>query len=628
MCGIAGIAGFSDRVASLTNLEAMSDTLTHRGPDGAYADVSDGVGLAMRRLAIIDVQGGRQPYFNETRDVRVIFNGEIYNFRELRSSLEAKGHSFHSHTDGEVIPHLWEEHGEDFVRHLNGMFAIALHDARRQRLVLVRDRIGIKPLYYSICDSSVVFGSEIKAILASGLTERTLDVDALGQLMAWEYIPPPATLFRDIRKLASAEMLVVDLRSRRTAVRRYWDLPMDRSGTSEGQPNDARAWADRIESKIHEAVQRQMVSDVPLGAFLSGGVDSSLVASMMGDNAQAFSIGFDDPTYSEVQWARRVASHLGLRHRVDVIKPDIGSAFDTLMHHMDDPIGDFSIFPTWLVSRVARDSVTVVLSGDGGDEVFGGYETYVAQQASTYWRRIPRVLRDGLLAPAILGLRPTRAKKGLVNKARRFVEGAALPGELGHTRWRVFLTERQRETLFTPEALAIMPTPAGAHIQALAERAPCSDPVARGLYIDLNSYLPDNCLVKVDRMSMAVSLEARVPLLDHELVELAFRVPSALKVRRTATKILLKQITARRVPRDCVYRQKEGFSIPIKNWLCDELRPMMEDLLAPATIGAEGLFRPDAVERLKREHLAGQANHSHVLWTLMVFQDWRRRWAA
>jgi asparagine synthase (glutamine-hydrolysing) len=389
----------------------------------------------------------------------------------------------------------------------------------------------------------------------------------------------------------------------------------------------AGEWGDRIEEAIGRAVRRQMVSDVPLGAFLSGGVDSSLVVAMMGD-ARAFSIAFDDPTYDESPWARRVAAHLGVRHRVETIRPDVAGTFDRLMRHMDDPIGDFSIFPTFLVSRLAREEVTVVLSGDGGDEVFGGYETYAALGREKTWNRIPRLLRKGALEPAIDALRPTRAKKGLVNKAKRFVEGARLDPAMGHARWRIFLDDRARETLFTSDALAAISAPAGAHILEIAARAGSRDAVDRALYVDLFSYLPENCLAKVDRMSMAVSLEGRVPLLDHEVVELAFSAPSSLKVRGAATKILLKEVAARRVPRECVYRRKEGFSIPIKNWLGGELRPLMEDLLSPVHLAEEGLFRTAAVERLKREHLEGAANHSHVLWTLMVFQDWRRRWGV
>jgi asparagine synthase (glutamine-hydrolysing) len=374
-------------------------------------------------------------------------------------------------------------------------------------------------------------------------------------------------------------------------------------------------------------VRAQLVSDVPLGAFLSGGVDSSLVAAAMGRDARTFSIGFDDPTYDESPWSRRVAEHLGVRHTAETIRPDAVALVERLLPQLDDPIGDFSIFPTFLVAELARRDVTVSLSGDGGDEVFGGYETYVAQSKAKAWHRMPALVRQGA-EPFIESLRPRPAKKGLVNKAKRFVEGLGHDERLGHARWRLFVGDRLRARLFTPDALVQAPTPAAAHVLRLAEQAGDRDELDRALYVDLRSYLSDNCLVKVDRMSMAVSLESRVPLLDPELVALAFRMPSALKVRGSHTKVLLKRVAARYVPRDCVYRSKQGFSIPLKHWLTAEFRPMLDRLLEPGRLSREGVFRPDVVRCLVQEHLDGRANHSHLLWSILVFEDWRERWAA
>jgi asparagine synthase (glutamine-hydrolysing) len=358
---------------------------------------------------------------------------------------------------------------------------------------------------------------------------------------------------------------------------------------------------------------------------LSGGVDSSLVVSCMGA-ASTFSIGFHDPTYNELKWARKVANHLGVNHVDDIIKPDIVALFDKLMHHMDDPIGDFSIFPAYLVSQHARKNVTVALSGDGGDELFGGYETYVADQMARQYAYVPSILRSNLIEPFIKSLKPRPAKKGLVNKAIRFVEGLEHPEDLSHARWRIFTGNGFKQTLFTPEAQAEISIPEDAHIHKLLQEAGDRDPLNRSLYVDLRSYLCDNCLVKIDRMSMAVSLESRVPLLDKELVELAFRIPGHLKVANGKTKVLLKRVAARHVPRGCVYRPKEGFSIPIKNWLKSDLRPLMEDLLDKSSIKKEGLFQPATIETLKQEHLSGAANHSHLLWSLMVFQAWKKKW--
>ncbi|MGH7629353.1 MAG: asparagine synthase (glutamine-hydrolyzing) [Gemmatimonadales bacterium] len=631
MCGIAGVVTRKGAAAiDQARLLAMCQTLQHRGPDEGGALAEGDVALGMRRLSIIDVQGGHQPLYNEDCSVRAVFNGEIYNYRELRRGLEARGHRFRSDTDGEVITHLWEEVGPGFAERLNGMFAIALHDANTGRFVLARDHFGIKPLYYAHTPTHLVFGSEPKAILASGLIGRTLDLTALGELIAWEYVPAPRTLFREVRKVLPGSLLELELGSFAARERRWWTLPPPEREPGNGGPlpPTPAEWEEAVDAKVREAVQRQLVSDVPLGAFLSGGVDSSLVVSGMGPGAHTFSIGFDDPSYNELTWSRRVAAHLGTRHETEVIRPDVAALFERLMHYMDDPIGDFSIFPTYLVSRLARNHVTVSLSGDGGDEVFGGYETYLAQIHARSWARLPGWLRRGVLQPAAASLRPRQSKKGPVNKLKRFVEGAAHDPALGHARWRLFLGDALRTELFTPEARSGMEEPLGAHIRTLAAEAGDRSEIDRALYVDLRSYLSDNCLVKVDRMSMACSLEARVPLLDPEVVELAFRMPAELKVTPRQTKVMLKRVAARHVPAECVYRAKEGFSIPIKHWLSTSFRPHLEELLEPSRLRADGLFEPGAVERLKREHFEGRANHSHLLWGLLVFHEWRRRWAA
>ncbi len=626
MCGIAGIVPLNGGTpADGAQLGAMCGTIVHRGPDDEGCDIRDGVGIGMRRLSIIDLSGGHQPIFNEDRTVRVVYNGEIYNYRELRARLEAAGHRFATASDTETLVHLWEEHGSDFAMPLNGMFAAALHDSRRRKFVLLRDHVGIKPLYYAVTPHHLVFGSEIKAILASGLVSRTLDLDALGQFLSWEYVPAPHTLLEEVKKLEPGAMLEVDLTTSKVTQRTWWHLAPANGGHASSR--SAAEWEAIVDDTVRRCVTRQLVSDVPLGAFLSGGVDSSLVVASMGP-AQTFSIGFDDPSYNEVAWSRKVADSLGVSHSVEVIQPDVVGLFEHLMPFLDDPIGDFSIFPTYLVSRLAREQVTVVLSGDGGDELFGGYETYAAQEKARAWQRIPAFLRHGMLEPMISSLRPRPEKKGLVNKARRFVEGMGYDERLAHARWRLFTGPALRRQLFTPDAYRALGTPVEAHILALAAEAGTRSDLDRELYVDLKSYLSDNCLVKIDRMAMACSLEGRVPLLDPELIELAFSVPAALKLHRGETKPLLKRVAARHVPRECVYRPKQGFSIPIKNWLDGELRPLVDDLLGSDRIGREGLFQVETVERLRREHSSGLANHSHVLWSLLVFEDWRSRWAV
>ena len=624
MCGIAGIVSLRAAPASQADLVRMCDAMVHRGPDDAGYLVDGPVALGVRRLSIIDVAGGHQPIFNEDGSVAVVYNGEIYNFRELRSWLEARGHRFRTASDTEVIVHLWEQVGIEFPRHLNGMFAIALYDRAQRQVVLARDHVGVKPLYYSPGADSVVFGSEVKVLLASGRVARRLDVDGLAQFLSWEYVPGAGTLLQDIRRLEAGQTLRLDLASGGISVEKYWDLLDEtRPALIRSEPD----WESEVAAAIDRAVGRQLVSDVPLGAFLSGGVDSSLVVASMG-NAQTFSIGFDDPSYDETRWSRRVARHLGVSHEIEIIRPQALELFERLMHFMDDPIGDFSIFPTYLVSQLAARKVKVVLAGDGGDELFGGYDSYQAEERSRGWQRLPGWLRHGLIEPAINALPPTAAKKGLVNKARRFIEGARLDPDWGHARWRVFCDEALRTRLFTEDARRALVTPVGAHIVRLQDRAKDRDPRDRALSVDFSSYLVDNCLAKVDRMSMACSIEARVPLLDRELVELAFRVPAALKYDGRQSKILLKRIAARRLPRDCVYRPKEGFSIPMKNWLKQEFRELVEHFLDSRKLLEQGLFEPAVVERLWREHLANRANHSHILWSLLVFQHWRERWAV
>ena len=624
MCGIAGIAAWRGKPPAREDVTRMCDAMVHRGPDDAGYLVEDAVALGMRRLSIIDLAGGHQPIFNEDGTVAVFYNGEIYNYLELRAELEAKGHRFATNSDTEVIVHLWEEEGVEFPRRLNGMFAIALYDRAKERLMLVRDHVGIKPLYYALGPDGIVFGSEVKVVLASGRVGRTLDVDALGQYLSWEYVPGAGTLLREVRRLEPARSLEIDLESGRTTIRRYWS-PLGPAG-SEPARSDGE-WEEEVEAAVKKAVRRQLMSDVPLGAFLSGGVDSSLVVAEMG-TAQTFSIGFDDPSYDETRWSRRVADHLKVNHEIEIIRPEVGDLFAHLMQFQDDPIGDFSIFPTYLVSRLASKHVKVVLSGDGGDELFGGYETFLAEQRSLSWSRLPTWLRHGVMEPVIGALPPTAAKKGLVNKAKRFVEGARLDPAWGHARWRVFCDERVRGALLTPGARANVRTDIGAHIVALREEAAGRDDRDQALYVDFGSYLVDNCLTKVDRMSMACSIEARVPLLDKDVAELAFRLPSRLKYDGSHTKILLKRVAARHVPRECVYRAKQGFSIPIKNWLKEELRPMAEQYLAPARIEREGLFEPKVVSRLWQEHLDNRANHSHLLWALLVFEQWRDRFGV
>ncbi len=623
MCGITGYASFKGaKTIDREVLEKMVNIIFHRGPDESGSDIRGSVAMGMRRLSIIDLSGGSQPIYNEDRTIWTVFNGEIYNFHEIKKVLQAKGHLFKSHTDTEVIVHGYEEYGSDFLKHLNGMFAIAVHDSVKNKLLLARDHIGIKPLYYTFNNNRIIFGSEIKSILMSRDVNAELDVDALGEFMSWEYVPGRATLIKSIRKLEPGYFLEIDLNSPVCEPKMYWDIPFFEPREDHSTMDE---WLEKIDWQLKKSTQMQLISDVPLGAFLSGGVDSSLIVSAMGE-AKTFSIGFDDPTYNELKWARRVADHLKVNHEDEIIKPNALELFEHLMFFLDDPIGDFSIFPTYLVSRLARKHVTVALSGDGGDELFGGYETYLAQSKAKIFNRIPSFIRKGIIEVAINNVKPTAKKKGFINKAKRFVEGTYHDDELSHGRWRIFVGEEMRKNLFSEIALKEMISPPSQHIEKLFKQSGNRGELNRSLYVDVKSYLCDNILTKVDRMSMAVSLEARVPYLDPDLVTLAFQVPEKFKVTSKNTKIILKKLASKYVPEDCIYRPKEGFSIPIKNWLMNEFRPLMEDLLDHKRIKQEGIFNNQTVERLKQEHLKGTANHSHILWSMIVFQDWKRRW--
>ncbi len=624
MCGICGIAALAagDTPALEPILQRMIRVMHHRGPDdqGIYLDRATGLG--MTRLSIIDLPTGHQPMANEDGTIWTVFNGEIYNYRSLRADLVQQGHTFATASDTEAIVHAYEAYGEDCVSHFNGMFAFALWDAPRQRLLLARDRLGIKPLYYGLHGSQLIFGSELKALLAHPGIPRTLDLVALDQFLTLEYIPSPRTIFQGLHKLPPGHLLVLEAGQHR--VTQYWDVRLQPVPESEDECVEA------LRSLLQDAVRLQMVSDVPLGAFLSGGIDSSTVVALMSQVAiqpvRTFSIGFEDRTYNELPYARAVAAHFDTVHTEAFLEPDISALVEQLVPHLDEPFADFSVFPTYLVSQLARQQVKVVLSGDGGDEVFGGYDTYVAQNLALVYGRLPAAVRRDLMPAVMSRIAPRPEKKGVVNKAKRFVEGAALPAALQHTRWMTFMSPRDKAALYQPGLQAALD---GATPQAVLEgyfqRLAHAEPLAQQQYVDLKTYLVDDILVKVDRMSMAHSLEARVPLLDHRIVEFALSLPTSMKLRRGRTKVILRRAMAGLLPPEVLQRPKQGFSIPLKHWLGGPLYPLMVDLLSPASVRRRGLFQPGCVQGWMQEHLQGKANHSHRLWALMVLELWQRQ---
>ncbi len=600
----------------------MGQVLSHRGPDDEGCHIDEHGELGVRRLSIIDLATGHQPVTNEDETLWLVHNGEIYNYRELRDTLEKRGHVFVSNSDSEVIIHAFEEYGDDCVAHLNGMFAFAIWDVPRRRLVIARDRLGIKPLYYWASGDRIVFGSELKAVIAHPDVPRHLDFVALDQFLTLEYIPSPRTIFQGIRKIPPGHRLVFD--NRGLIVGPYWDIALHDT------PRDEAACAEVLTDLIRDAVRSQLVSDVPLGALLSGGIDSSTVVAFMSEASslpvRTFTIGFDDETYNELPYARSVATHFATDHCEEVLRPDIASLAGSLVRQLDEPFADFSVFPTYLVCKLASQYVKVVLSGDGGDEIFGGYDTYVAQGIDRYYRWLPGPLRQKTLPALMDWLPPQSAKKGLINKAKRFVEGGALPASLQHTRWMMFMSDTDRAQLYHPDLQAgLNGSAAMSLLEGHFQRANRLDPLAQQQYVDIKTYLVDDILTKVDRMSMAASIEARVPLLDHRIVEFALSLPPQFKLRGGRTKLILQRAMRGYLPDKVLSRPKQGFSIPLKHWLRGSLRPLMSDLLSADCVRRRGYFVPETVTQWISEHLQGRANHSHRLWALMVFELWHRQ---
>lgn len=612
-------------------LERMARTLHHRGPDDKGVWNRAGGGLAAARLSIVDLEGGHQPLTNEDGTAGTVLNGEIYNHLNLRRDLEALGHRFRTRVDTEVLVHGYEAWGaRGLAERLEGMFAAAVYDASSHRLVLIRDRIGIKPLYFHPGGTRLVFGSEVKAVLTHPEVPRRIDAEGVDLFLTYEFTPAPRTLLRDVRKLEPGTLLVVEEKGVR--IDRYWRLP----SPSAERPPSPEAAAERVGALLRQSVQDRLMADVPLGALLSGGIDSSSVVSRMADldldPLNTFSVGFQEPTYDESGHAEAVAAHFGALHHAAGLVPRAVELVDLLMPFMDDPIGDFSIFPTYLVSRLARQKVKVVLSGDGGDEVFGGYDTYLAEKAARYTAFLPGAVRR---AAFHLGRRmsPREAKKGPWNLIRRFLEGLGHPSGLGHMRWMVFLGavekldaygEWMREELGDFDAFSVVEE-ALKDIKKDSERdSAVHDVVERSLRLDMALYLPENILLKVDRMSMATSLEARVPLLDHRLVEYVAGLPSRYKIRRGCRKWILRQAVADQVPASVLAKKKSGFGIPMKTWLRRDLRDMVEALEGGALVQEYGLIRGSYVRKLVQDHVSGRADHAHRLWPLVMLEFWVR----
>ena len=611
MCGICGFNWSDERL-----IERMKARLVHRGPDDHGSYVAEGVSLGHRRLTIIDLsEAGRQPLSNEDGTVWITFNGEIYNHLELRSRLEAKGHVFRSRSDTEAIVHAYEEYGLEFARHLTGMFALAIWDARRRRLVLARDRLGLKPLYYTLEDGRVRFASEIKALLADPTLKRALHSQGLLDLLGYEFVPAPDTLFEGVRKLLPGCLLTVE--GGRARLSRYWSLE-----TKEIEPTE-EALADLLES----ACADHTMSDVPLGAFLSGGIDSSTVVSFLSRSVptglQTFALGYREASFSELEYARQVAEHFHTRHTELLVQPVDASVIQRSVWHLDEPTTDPSNLPFMLICGEARRYVKVCLSGDGGDEILMGYDRFRASKANSWLERLPLPLRQRLYGAAVGCLPDNELKKGTANILKRFLQGALLSADGEHMRWQYFSDPAQTNALLEPGFLAGLDTDPFTPVKRWSSLAP-KERGHREQYVELNTVLPDSVLMKVDKMSMACGLEVRPPFLDHRVVEFCYSLPTHLKLRGLTTKWLLKHTMRERLPAGIAMRAKQGFSIPMKNWIRGELLELTRDEVFSSPLIGEH-FQRTALEQRWQEHQARRHNHSHLFWMLLNLALWERQ---
>ena len=623
MCGITGIVSEAGPPPDGATLHRMCQSMVHRGPDDQGIYLRGSVGLGMRRLSIIDVAGGHQPIHNEDQTVWVVFNGEIYNFLELRAGLEKRGHRFYTNTDTEVVAHLYEELGADCVQQLRGMFGLAVYDERKRSLLLARDRLGKKPLHYALVDGRLLFGSEIKAILAGSPELSEVDQEGLLYFFNFNYIPDPFTAFTHIRKLPPGHLL--EYKNGRLEVRQYWDFPAF-GGLDPGSEQEC---LEELEHRLAEATRLRLISDVPLGALLSGGVDSSIVVALMARAStgpvKTFSIGFRNADFNEAPYARQVAEKFATEHHELVVDPDVHQTLEYLTGMLEEPFGDSSILPTYYVSRLAREHVTVALSGDGGDELFAGYDRYWTNLRSRLPEKIPqrvgRFFRESIYPHLPKELYGRRFAYSMTLPLRdRYIDGLCFQS-----------VEPADRSLFSADFLAWAKTrvlPAEL-FRNYFDRATAQDPLSRMQYLDLKTYLPGDVLCKVDRMSMATSLEVRSPLLDHVFVEWAVSLAPKWRMRMGQPKYVLKKVAERLgVPSQVLYRPKQGFALPLVHWFREQLKDELPELLLDSRALQRGYFDPKAVRRVLDEHSRGRFDHSGLIWQLLIFELWHRNFLA
>lgn len=623
MCGIVGIVNRSKAVVAST-LERMNAAITHRGPDEDGFYLKENVGLAMRRLSIIDLAGGRQPIFNTDKTKTIVFNGEIYNFQELKRDLESRGHNFYTNSDTEVIIHLYDEYGVDCVQHLRGMFAFAIWDDVERSLFIARDRVGKKPLLYSHRpNGDLIFASEFMAMLEHNEISRQVNFDAIDSYLSFICVPAPMTAFAEIKKLEPAHWMI--WKDGEIKTQRYW-LP-DFTKKIKISEEDAISETTRI---LADSTKMRMISEVPLGAFLSGGVDSSMVVALMARESsrpvKTFSIGFEEQDFSELKYAKRVADHVGAEYNEFVVKPDALEVLPKLVDHYGEPYADSSAIPTYYVAKETRRHVTVALNGDGGDESFAGYERYAAMSIAEAMAKFPgSLIRETAGLP--LKFFPTsELKKTRVRDAKRFLDAAKLPTTERYFRWQSSFSRQAKTELYTDEfAAKVKGFEAIDNLARWFNMPQANGILDKTLLADQMTYLPDDLLVKVDIATMANSLEARSPFLDHKVIEFAASLPESLKMRRYKPKYLLKKAAARLVPPEVIYRRKMGFGVPIGAWFRGSMKDFLKEVLLSESSLKRGIIRPEIMHRYVDEHITAKRDHAHQLWTLLMLELWFKR---
>lgn len=624
MCGITGFVNANGDAVDRSVLEAMNRAIIHRGPDDDGFYVRENVGLAMRRLSIIDVAGGRQPIHNRDKTKWIVFNGEIYNYQTLRDDLEKRGHRFETRSDTEVIVHLYDEYGVECLQHLRGMFAFAIWDETEKSLFLARDRVGKKPLLYSHqANGDLVFGSEFQAVLKHPSISREVDNGAIDSYMSYLCVPAPQTAFSQVRKLEPGHWLVWKRGQIETC--RYWQP--DFSKKIKITEEEAIEETTRI---LRESIRLRLISEVPLGAFLSGGVDSSTIVALMAQESnqpvKTFSIGFEEEDFSELKYARRVAEHVGAEYNEFIVRPDALEVIPTLVEHYGEPYADSSAIPTYYVAKETRKYVTVALNGDGGDESFAGYERYAAMKIAEKYEHVPTAFKK-LFIEGPVNLWPTsELKRSRVRDAKRFLRASGLPRTERYFRWVSSFNGDTKPELYTRD---FAETVSSANASSLLDRwfatANGTGILDATLLTDQMTYLPNDLLVKVDIASMANSLEARSPFLDHNLIEFAASLPENIKMRGIETKSLLKKVAARLVPKDVIYRRKMGFGVPVGKWFRGPMKDFLRDSLLSESSLKRGIVKPEILERYVNEHTSARRDHSFQLWTLLMLELWFQR---